>query len=185
MTRGKGQPLEAASLVSSVGSSNGWTLLAHPLFLDQLEALTTRAATESTKGDAHGPATKLLAHVLDLAFDKIPQNPSSPTYRCGGALDGANREWFRAKTGNGRFRLFFRFHSVQKIIVYAWLNDEQSLRTCGANTDAYAVFARMLKDGNPPANWEALRAAASSEEAASRLGRATTQHPKNRARGKS
>jgi toxin YhaV len=40
------------------------------------------------------------------------------------------------------------------------VNDENSLRTYGAKTDAYAVFAAMLATGNPPDDWHALLAAA-------------------------
>jgi toxin YhaV len=158
-------------------TSWGWTLLAHSLFLDQLEKLTRKATGESTGPDGEqGPATKLLGHVLDLIFDKIPQDPSNPAYRHGGTLGGGHRQWFRAKTGDGRFRLFFRFHSVHKMTVYAWLNDEQSLRTYGASTNAYAVFARMLAAGNPPADWNALVAAALGQANSARLRRARAQH---------
>ena len=162
---------KAAPPAQSSVSREGWTLLAHSLFLDQLERLSAKAATESegAAGQQPGPATKLLAHVLDLVFEKIPQDPASPAYRHGGSLGGSNRQWFRAKTGNGRFRLFFRFHSVHRIIVYAWLNDEQSLRTYGSSTDAYAVFAGMPADGNPPSEWDALVGAASSSSNRRRL----------------
>ncbi len=81
-------------------------------------------------------------------------------YRHGGAIAGGHREWYRAKTGNGRFRLFYRFDSRTMIIIYAWLNDDDTLRTYGSRTDAYAVFARMLDDGNPPGTWDELLAAA-------------------------
>ena len=154
----------------------GWILLAHPLFLDQLERLTANAATEDSGAGKEGPATKLLAHVLDLVFEKIPQNPASAAYRHGGALGGANREWFRAKTGNGRFRLFFRFSTTAKVIIFAWLNDEHSLRTYGSSTDAYAVFTRMLNAGNPPTSWAELYAAAATKRSAERLRRATRRH---------
>lgn len=154
---------------------NGWFLLAHPLFLDQLERLTTTAEKEAAGNGGERPATKLLAHVLDLVFEKIPQNPGNPAYRHGGTLGGGNREWFRAKTGNGRFRLFFRFSSTSQVIIYAWLNDEHSLRTYGSKSDAHAVFASMLEEGNPPTGWPALYAAASETEAAARLRRAAAQ----------
>ena len=88
--------------------------------------------------------------------DDIPQDPANPRYRHGGAIAGTHREWFRGKTGNGRYRLFYRFSTSAKVIVYAWLNDEESLRTRGSTTDAYRVFAKMLDDGNPPSGWDAL-----------------------------
>ena len=46
------------------------------------------------------------------------------------------------------------------MIVYAWVNDRDTLRKAGAGTDPYAVFTRMLASGNPPDDWPALLAAA-------------------------
>lgn len=143
-----------------------WTILAHPLFLAQMERLIVAAESEQS---SQGPNTKLLAHLLDLAFDKIPADPANPIFRQGGTLGEERRNWFRAKTGNGRYRLFFRFQSSAKIIVYAWVNDEESLRTYGSKTDAYATFAKMLDGGNPPNDWDSLVGAASQKSAAQRL----------------
>jgi toxin YhaV len=42
------------------------------------------------------------------------------------------------------------------VIVYAWVNDERSLRQRGGRTDPYEVFRRMLASGNPPNDWTAL-----------------------------
>ena len=84
------------------------------------------------------------------------------TYRHGGTLTN-RRYWFRAKTRGGRYRLFYRYDSRAKIIIYAWVNDEDSLRTYGSKTDAYAVFAKMLDDGNPPNTWDALVKAAGAK----------------------
>ena len=52
--------------------------------------------------------------------------------------------------------LFFRFHQESKIIVYAWVNDENTKRAYGSDTDAYQVFRRMLKNGNSPDDWLCL-----------------------------
>ena len=175
-----GQPSAAAPNVSPGEKANGWILLAHPLFLDQLERLTAKASEEVSSGSREGPATKLLAHVLDLMFEKVPQNPGGGAYRHGGALGGGNREWFRAKTGNGRFRLFYRFSTRAEVIIYAWLNDERSLRTYGSSTDAYSVFTRMLEEGSPPTAWAALYAEASKRENADRLRQATQRQAEQR-----
>jgi toxin YhaV len=43
-------------------------------------------------------------------------------------------------------------------LIYAWVNDQQTLRTYGSRSDAYAVFAAMLKNGNPPDDWQSLLA---------------------------
>jgi toxin YhaV len=151
---------------------NGWSIAAHPLFLGQLERLT--AAVESAKAkDAEnyqGTANaKLLAALEDLVFRTIPDDPARPVYRQGSTLGGNRKHWFRAKFGGQRFRLFFRFSSEAKIIIFAWVNDEKTLRTYGSKTDAYAVFKSMLDDGNPPDDWVALLKAASTGEAQKRL----------------
>jgi toxin YhaV len=149
------------------GTSVGeWTILAHPLFLSQIERLVLAAESEQP---GSGPNTKLLGHVLDLAFKKIPADPANPAFRHGGTLGEDRKNWFRGKTGNGRYRLFYRFQSSAKIIVLVWVNDADSLRTYGSNTDAYVTFARMLDSGNPPDDWDALVRAASEKSAAKRL----------------
>lgn len=104
-----------------------------------------------------------------MCFERIPQDPGSERYRQGGTLGGGYKHWFRDKFGNGRFRVFFRFDSRAKIIVYAWVNDETTLRTCGAKSDAYAVFAAMLASGNPPDSRTALLAACNTPEVLKRL----------------
>jgi len=45
--------------------------------------------------------------------------------------------------------------------VLAWLNDDSTLRAYESANDAYAVFRKMLKRGNPPNSWKELLAAAS------------------------
>jgi len=40
-----------------------------------------------------------------------------------------------------RFRLFFRYDSRAKTIVFAWVNDAQTLRSAGSKPDPYATFA--------------------------------------------
>jgi len=85
--------------------------------------------------------------------------------------------WFRAKFGNGRFRLFLRYVSTAKIIIFAWVNDETTLRTYGAKSDTYKVFKGMLEDGNPPDDWAALRKVASDPAAVDRLEKAPPPNP--------
>lgn len=151
---------------------NGWSIAAHPLFLDQLEKLT--AAVEHAK--ARDPAiyqqtanAKLLAALAELVFRTIPADPTHSAYRQGATLGGNRKHWFRAKFGGQRFRLFFRFSSEAKIIIFAWVNDENTLRTYGSKTDAYAEFKRMLESGNPPDSWTDLLKTASAKEAQERL----------------
>lgn len=151
---------------------NGWTVRAHPLLLDQLEKLTlsveelARKHPETYRENAN---TKLLAALLSLMFDKIPRDPSSTAYVQGKTLGSERRHWFRAKFGGARFRLFFRYSTRAKVIIFAWVNDENSLRTYGSKTDAYAVFKNMLNNGNPPDDWEALLKAASDSKTEKRF----------------
>jgi len=149
-----------------------WTIFAHPLFLQAMERLISVVEEERARRPHDPPSAnaKLLAHLLDLAFSRIPQDPGSASCRHGGTLQG-RRHWFRGKTGGGRYRLFYRFDSKARIIVYAWVNDEQSLRTSGSKTDAYAVFGKMLDGGTPPDTWEELLDAAITADSRERLGR--------------
>ena len=167
--KGSRQPTSAGPSPDDALEINGWTIFAHPLFLDQIEKLIGGAEEERARATRPGPTANLLAHILDLAFAKIPRDPGAPEFRHGGTLGDDRRHWFRGKTGNGRYRLFYRFQSAARIIVYAWVNDEQSLRTYGSSTDAYAVFARMLDAGNPPDDWTDLEKAARSRSAIGRL----------------
>ena len=85
-------------------------------------------------------------------LEAIPRDPGSPDYLLGNTLGPDRRFWRRAKIGR-RFRLFFRFDSRAKIIVYAWVNDTGILRQAGGKTDVYTVFKSMLARGNPPDSW--------------------------------
>jgi toxin YhaV len=141
----------------------GWELLGHALLFEQLERLMVSVEKlKATKGDDLKSAAnfKLLAAVYELMFVVIPSDPTRPEYRQGDTLGDGYKHWFRAKFGGQRFRLFFRFDTKAKVIIYAWVNDEDTKRTYGSKNDAYAVFRKMLNNGNPPDNWDALRKAA-------------------------
>lgn len=132
---------------------NGWTVYFHPLFLDQVARLIAGVERDRRKHPADfksRPNAKLLNAIRTITFERIPQDPTDKRYRLGGTLGDKHKHWFRDKFGNGRFRLFFRYDLRAKIIVYVWVNDATTLRTYGTKSDAYAVFAAMLNDGNPP-----------------------------------
>lgn len=159
---------------------NGWQLFAHPLFLDQLDRLASaveRARTKDPRGWRKSANAKLLAALRQLVFETIPQDPTRAESRQGATLGDARKHWFRAKFGNGRFRLFFRYSTSAKIIIFAWVNDETTLRTYGAKSDAYAVFRKMLDKGNPPDSWDGLLAAAREDSARERLASAQSNPP--------
>lgn len=146
-----------------MSEANGWTLLAHPLFLEQVERLTNaveRAKRRDPKTWRQSANAKLLAAIHHLAFERIPADPARPEFRQGGTLGPDRKHWFRAKFGGNRFRLFFRYSSTARIIVYAWVNDRDTLRASGSRTDPYAVFRAMLERDDPPDDWSALVAAA-------------------------
>ena len=143
---------------------NGWTLFAHPLFVEQYESLTYNVEKLKAKdptGFTKKNATKRLAAIYKLAFEVIPQDPTKPEYRQGATLGDNNKHWFRTKFFQ-QYRLFFRYHQASKVIVYAWVNDEKTLRAYDSKNDAYKVFSKMLATGNPPDDWDALLKSASS-----------------------
>lgn len=137
---------------------NGWSLFAHPLFLDQVEALIARVEglkAKDPKTWRQKNSSKRLAAITKLALEVIPENPARPEYRQGGTLGDDRKHWFRAKFYQ-QYRLFFRFHAAQRVIVYAWVNDEDSKRAYESDDDAYRVFRKMLDGGNPPDGWDSL-----------------------------
>ena len=99
---------------------------------------------------------KLFAAVRTLVSEIIPADPNAPELQLGNTLGPQqHRHWRRARF-SGRFRLFYRFHTGSRTIVYAWMNDEGTLRKAGSRTDPYAVFRRMLEGGRPPSDWQDL-----------------------------
>lgn len=155
MSAGKLQPLVV----------HGWTVFAHPLFVAQLEELIRQVEAIKRKdalGYAKKNASKRLAAIAKLAFDVIPQDPSRPEYRQGGTLGDDHKHWFRAKFFQ-QYRLFFRYHAASRLIVYAWVNDEDTKRAYESHDDVYRVFRKMLESGRPPDDWKQLLAEAQAE----------------------
>jgi len=68
----------------------------------------------------------------------IPRDPNSPEFRQGNTLDPA------IAIGSGRSftagTTFYRFSNEQKAIVYAWANDEKSLRKAGSRLTLIPCF---------------------------------------------
>lgn len=144
---------------------NEWSVFAHSLFLTQVEELLIQFENLRQKYPhdyQKKNATKRLAAITKLAFDVIPQDPTLSLYRQGTTLGDDYKHWFRAKFFQ-QYRLFFRYHQESKIIVYAWVNDEDSKRAYDSNTDAYLVFKKMLERGHPPDEWDELLAIAKGE----------------------
>jgi toxin YhaV len=137
---------------------NGWTIFAHPLFLDEIDTLIEQVEKFKSKDPVNyvkKNASKRLAAIAKLAFEVIPKDPTISDYRQGSTLGDEHKHWFRAKFFQ-QYRLFFRFDSASKIIVYSWVNDEKNKRAYGSKTDAYRVFEKMLSSGHPPDSWDQL-----------------------------
>ncbi len=144
---------------------NEWCLLAHSLFLNQYEDLIKEVEKHRQKDSLHYKeknSTKRLAAIQKLIFEKIPQDPTLPEYRQGTTLGDEYKHWFRAKFFQ-QYRLFFRYHLESKIIIYSWVNDENTKRAYGNKSDAYYVFKKMLQSGRPPNDWNALLKEAKKE----------------------
>jgi toxin YhaV len=137
---------------------SGWRLFQHPLFETQLTELAKaveKLSIQAPKTYSEHPKAKLLATIRRYINDVIPRNPGAAEFRQGDALGPDNRHWFRAKF-HQRYRLFFRFSTKDRIIVYVWVNDERTLRKASSKTDPYAVFRSMLRAGDPPQALESL-----------------------------
>ena len=123
--------------------AKGWSFYAHPVFIDQFQTLLEEVE-ELRKADPTGyrdkKKTKLLAAIFKMAFEVIPHDPANRAFWLGNTLGAEYRHWHRGKFFEGRYRLFFRYSLAERIIVLAWVNDEETLRTYGSKSNAYAVF---------------------------------------------
>jgi len=151
---------------------HGWTLFFHACLVEQLQRLKL-AADQAQAADPSGfeanANVKLLRALGQLILETVPTDPAREEYRQGNTLGTAYRHWRRAKIGR-RFRLFFRYDSKTRVIVFAWVNDENTLRSAGSKSDPYAVFQKMLARGYPPAGWSALLAASKPDWAGEEYG---------------
>ena len=144
---------------------HSWSLLFHECLSEQLQRLhaaAERAQQQDPQGFESNANVRLLAALSKLIFDAVPSDPGREEYRQGNTMGAAFRHWRRAKVGR-RFRLFFRYDTKTRIIIFAWVNDENTLRSSGSKSDPYAVFQRMLERGHPPDDWGALMSSSHSD----------------------
>jgi toxin YhaV len=144
---------------------HGWNLLFHDGLIEQLQKLqaaSKRAQAQDPQGFESNANVKLFKALSQLMLETVPSDPNREEYRQGNTMGPAFRHWRRAKIGR-RFRLFFRFDSKTKLIIFAWVNDENTLRSTGSKSDPYAVFQKMLQRGHPPDDWAALVSASKSQ----------------------
>jgi toxin YhaV len=59
-----------------------------------------------------------LGAINKLILEEIPSDPSHSRFKLGKTLGDGNTHWYRAKFYQ-QYRLFFRFNTRAKIIVYA------------------------------------------------------------------
>ena len=137
---------------------NGWTLLFHDCLVNQLSKLDSaaqRAKQKNPKNYQENANVRLLSALSKRILETVPDDPTREQYRLGTTMGSSYTHWKRIKIGQ-RFRLFFRFDSASKIILYVWVNDENTLRSSGGKKDPYNIFRQMLDRGNPPDSWEEL-----------------------------
>ncbi|SFO36537.1 toxin YhaV [Roseovarius lutimaris] len=131
--------------------------MTHPAINEQILKLIEATLKAKARGTIDtDPNAKLLSGLSQLMFTDVPGNPAAKKYRQGKTLGSGRKHWFRAKFGRNRFRLFYRYSSTHKTIIYAWVNDSNTLSTYSSKKDAYAVFKGMLDDGNPSDDWDDL-----------------------------
>ena len=83
----------------------------------------------------------------------IPADPNERDFRLEDDLSK-----FRRVKKHGlpeRFRLFYTFSSVQRVIIPLYLNDANTLRKSGAASDPYEIFKRMVRRGDVGSDFEA------------------------------
>ncbi len=151
---------------------HGWLLLFHSCIVEQLQKLQAaaeRAERKDPKNVERNANVKLFRALSQLILETVPSDPTRSDYRQGNTLSRSHRHWRRAKVGR-RFRLFFRYDSKSKTIVFVWVNDIQTLRAAGSKSDPYAYFEKMLARGSPPDDWESLVDASRSGWARRRKG---------------
>ena len=154
-------------------SSRGGPIFAHPQFLDSFESLVAqveRLRAKDPEGYTGKNPTKRLAAIVKLAFEVIPQDPTRLQYRQGATLGEEYKHWFRAKFFQ-QYRLFFRYDRESRIIIYAWVNDEETKRAYESGSDAYRTFRRMLGRGKPPDDWSQLLNEAKAQNIRTRAAR--------------
>ena len=148
--------------------SYGWQIWFGELFDTRWRALRDqvkrlKAELDENRFASHSDV-KLFAALVHIVHETVPRDPEHTDFRLGKTLGNRFTGWRRVKRHGlpDRMRLFFKFSSTHKVIVFVWLNDADTLRKDGASTDPYAVFRRMLEAGNPPDDFNDLLQAVST-----------------------
>ena len=107
--------------------------------LQKLKAAAVRAETHDPDGFESNANVKLFRALATLILDVVPSDPNREEYRQGNCMGTDFRHWRRAKIGK-RFRLFFRFDSRSRIIIFAWVNDENTLLAASEQLEMHNQF---------------------------------------------
>ncbi len=126
---------------------NNYLLKAHEMFFQRTVALNNEVnALRKTLSDEElkqHDTVKLAKRVYAATLEIIPANPNDPSYY----LKDDLKKYRRYKQGLSRYRLFFAFSNIPKIILYLYLNDKDSLRKEGGKSDPYEQFRAFVRQG--------------------------------------
>lgn len=128
------------------------------LQLTEFEKILEKLRARNPRDWRKNKTAKFILRVFRIILEEVPRDPANAVYRQGLTLGSGHKHWRRVKFAE-RFRLFFRYGLEEKIIVFVWLNDENTQRKAGARTDVYSTFKAMLERGKPPNSWSDLLAA--------------------------
>ena len=143
-------------------TNHGWQIWFGELFDARWRALRDTVKRLKTELDesrfATHPDVKLFAALVHIVHEIVPRDPEQTDFRLGKTLGDRFTGWRRVKRHGlpDRMRLFFKFSSAHKVIVFVWLNDQYTLRKDGSSSDPYAVFRSMLESGSPPDGFNEL-----------------------------
>lgn len=133
----------------------GWTILFYTEFRLQWEDLTNRVVHLKVRLEPQDfvlhPDVKLLKAIDSGIRSKIPLDPFASHF----ALRKPLHKYGRLKKMGlpQQYRLFFRAFADQKTIVILWLGFP---RKEGDRKDCYAVFSKMVANGQLPDSYELL-----------------------------
>lgn len=136
-----------------------WEIYFHKLFQEQYhELIKTVEALQKKNPKAYKlhSKTKLLARLHNVIYNDVLEDPLNRKFQLSNTLK-KHKEWRRVKSGlPSRYRLFFRFYSKQKRIVFVWMNEAGTLRAKGGKYDVYTVFEGLLEKGEIPSDYKDL-----------------------------
>ncbi|MBI4057391.1 MAG: type II toxin-antitoxin system YhaV family toxin [Elusimicrobia bacterium] len=119
----------------------------HELYYQRIQQLKSRVKELkehlSPAEFRHHETVKLSGRIRG-AEKEIADNPNRPDY----LLREELRKFRRYKRGLGRYRIIFCFSNNPPIILFLYLNTEESLRKGGGRRDPYEEFKSILRRGH-------------------------------------